>query len=64
MSSFKIAFTDEPKVSRSASARAPDRVFLAALAAAVGVAFLIAFYYSISDLSQAMASAVLSSLYS
>lgn len=64
MSSFKIAVADEPKVRRNNPGRAPDRVFLAALAVAVGIAFLVAFYYSISDLSQAMAAAVLSSLYS
>ena len=64
MSSFKIVFADEPKIRRNNPARAPDRVFLTALAAVIGAAFLIAFYYSISDLSQAMAAAVLSSLYS
>lgn len=64
MPSYKFSFADEPTACRGNNARTPDRVFLGALAAAVGIAFLVAFYYSISGLSQAMAAAVLSSPYS
>lgn len=64
MSRFKFSFANEPKARQGNQAKTPDRVCLTALAAVIGAAFLIAFYYSISDLSQVMAAAVLSSLYS
>lgn len=64
MSRLKIVSADGSKIHRGNQAKTPDRVYLVALAAAIGIALLIAFCYTISNLAQAMAAADLSSRYS
>jgi hypothetical protein len=63
MPGFKTAFADKPRLWWNSLARSSRQVYSAALAVGIGAAFIVALYYSLSYISQVMATAVMISLY-
>ena len=63
MPGFKPLLADELKLWWNCLARGSRQVYSAALAVGIGAAFIVALYYSLSYLSQVMATAVMISLY-
>ena len=63
MPGFKPSLADELKLWWNSLARDSRQVYSAALAVGIGAAFIVALYYSLSYLSQVMATAVMISLY-
>lgn len=63
MPSFKIKFAEVPKLVGSCPSRTVNHLYFSMLAVAIGAAFLVALYYSLSDLAQIMASGVMKTFY-
>ena len=63
MPGFKPSSADELKLWWNSLARNSRQVYSAALAVGIGAAFIVALYYSLSYISQVMATAVMISLY-
>ena len=63
MPGFKPSLADRLKLWWASPARSSSHVCFAALAVGIGAAFAVALYYSLSYISQLMATAVMISLY-
>ncbi len=63
MSSFKPSLADELKRWWNSLARSSRQVYSTALAVGIGAAYVVALYYSLSYISDIMATAVMISLY-
>lgn len=63
MSGFKPSFPDELKLWWNSLARSSRQVYSTALAVGIGAAYVVALYYSLSYISEVMATAVTISLY-
>ena len=63
MPGFKPSLADELKLWWNSLARGSRQIYSAAFAVGIGAAFIVALYYSLSYISQVMATAVMISLY-
>lgn len=63
MSGFKPSLADKLKLWWNSLARRSRQVYSAALAVGIGAAFIVALYYSLSYISEVMATGVIISLY-